>query len=244
VSFIGEGGSSLGEWHEAINLCAVRKLPVIFCVQNNQTALSTPVSDQSAFASSRTKPPAMACPASRSMEPIRTRLRRLRLGRRAARAGEGTTLIELVAMRMCGHAHHDDMLYLGKNRRRRGTIRRSRRGLRGIRALYDYWRARDPIPTYAAKLEAAGVVKKGDLDRMKREAETMVEAEARGVIAAPWPDAVTVTRGVIADDPVDRRRVEILDRAGATAADATDAPPWRSTGRRPSIQKARHSSTR
>ncbi|HXI29773.1 MAG TPA: thiamine pyrophosphate-dependent enzyme, partial [Vicinamibacterales bacterium] len=48
VSFIGEGGSSLGEWHEAINLCAARRLPMIFCVQNNQTALSTPVTDQSA----------------------------------------------------------------------------------------------------------------------------------------------------------------------------------------------------
>ena len=48
VSFIGEGGTSLGEWHEAINLCAARRLPAVFCVQNNQTALSTPVSDQSA----------------------------------------------------------------------------------------------------------------------------------------------------------------------------------------------------
>src|SRR5476649_2753669 len=36
VSFIGEGGSSLGEWHEAINLCAARRLPAIFCVQNNR----------------------------------------------------------------------------------------------------------------------------------------------------------------------------------------------------------------
>src|SRR6202521_3206025 len=43
VSFIGEGGASLGEWHEAINACAARKLPAIFCVQNNQTALGTPV---------------------------------------------------------------------------------------------------------------------------------------------------------------------------------------------------------
>src|SRR5207342_2749828 len=48
VSFIGEGGSSLGEWHEAINLAGARRLPVIFCLQNNQTALSTPVTDQSA----------------------------------------------------------------------------------------------------------------------------------------------------------------------------------------------------
>src|SRR5206468_3686908 len=47
VSLIGEGGSSLGEWHEAINVCAARRLPMIFCVENNQTALSTPVSEQS-----------------------------------------------------------------------------------------------------------------------------------------------------------------------------------------------------
>ncbi|HXV75141.1 MAG TPA: thiamine pyrophosphate-dependent enzyme, partial [Candidatus Polarisedimenticolaceae bacterium] len=48
LAFIGEGGSSLGEWHEAINLCAARRLPAVFCVQNNQTALSTPVAEQSA----------------------------------------------------------------------------------------------------------------------------------------------------------------------------------------------------
>ena len=48
LSFNGEGGTSLGEWHEAINLCAARRLPAVFCVQNNQTALSTPVREQSA----------------------------------------------------------------------------------------------------------------------------------------------------------------------------------------------------
>src|SRR5437763_4019693 len=48
VSFVGEGATSLGEWHEAINACAARKLPAVFCVQNNQTALSTPVHENSA----------------------------------------------------------------------------------------------------------------------------------------------------------------------------------------------------
>ena len=48
VSFIGEGGSSLGEWHEAITVCAARKLPAVFCLENNQTALSTPVADNCA----------------------------------------------------------------------------------------------------------------------------------------------------------------------------------------------------
>ena len=47
LSFIGEGGSSLGEWHEAINIAAAQNLPVVFCIQNNQTALSTPVNQQS-----------------------------------------------------------------------------------------------------------------------------------------------------------------------------------------------------
>ena len=37
LSFIGEGGSSLGEWHEAINVCAARRLPAVFCIENNQT---------------------------------------------------------------------------------------------------------------------------------------------------------------------------------------------------------------
>ena len=43
ISLIGEGGSSLGEWHEAINACEVRRLPAVFCIKNNQTALYTTV---------------------------------------------------------------------------------------------------------------------------------------------------------------------------------------------------------
>ena len=115
LSIIGEGGSSMGEWHEAINLCAARRLPAVFCVQNNQTALSTPVRDQSAvrvFADKAigygipgvtidgTDPDEIAATFAWAVE--------------RARAGHGPTLIELVSMRMCGHAHHDDMLYLGK----------------------------------------------------------------------------------------------------------------------------------
>ena len=73
-----------------------------------------------------------------------------------ARAGVGPTLIELVSMRMCGHAHHDDMLYLGKEPplswnyppvAAEGYVDRER---------YAYWATRDPIPAYAARLESAG----------------------------------------------------------------------------------------
>jgi 2-oxoisovalerate dehydrogenase E1 component beta subunit len=55
---------------------------------------------------------------------------------------------------------------------------------------------------------------------MKREAEALVAAEAQAVIEAPWPDAARVTVGVIADDPVDRHRVEVLDRDETMPAEA------------------------
>jgi 2-oxoisovalerate dehydrogenase E1 component len=237
VSFIGEGGASLGEWHEAINLCAARRLPVVFCLQNNQTALSTPVAEQSAarvFADKAagygvpgvtidgTDPDAIAAAFAWAAE--------------RARGGLGPALIELVAMRMCGHAHHDDMLYLGKEPPIAWDYPPLTPQGYADPELYAFWSARDPIPTYAARLEREGVIRRGDLARMKRDAEAAVEREARAVIDAPWPEPDTVTAGVIADDPVRRERIEILERDAAAPAappvlDVEDAPAFDRKGR-------------
>jgi 2-oxoisovalerate dehydrogenase E1 component len=211
VSFIGEGGSSLGEWHEAINVCAVGRLPAIFCIQNNQTALSTPVRDQSAvrvFADKAggygvpgitidgTDPDAIAAAFTWAAE--------------RARAGAGPALIELVCMRMCGHAHHDDMLYLGKDPQPSWEYPPLAEQGYANRELYDYWSRRDPLSGYAARLEADGVIAAGDFDRFKRAAEALVEEQARLVIDAPWPDADTVGARVFAcGEP--RMRLEVLD---------------------------------
>jgi 2-oxoisovalerate dehydrogenase E1 component len=219
LSFIGEGGSSLGEWHEAINLCAARKLPAIFCVQNNQTALSTPVADQSAvrvFADKAqgygipgitidgTDPDEIAATFAWAVE--------------RARAGKGPTLIELVCMRMCGHAHHDDMLYLGKDPQPSwGYPPLTEQGYASA-DLYAYWSARDPLTAYAARLEAEGVVPAGEGERVRREVEALVEAEAQKVIGAPWPDAADAGAGVYADEKR-RSRVEVLDPAFRHAID-------------------------
>src|SRR5262245_34850742 len=116
VSFIGEGGSSLGEWHEAINLCAARKLPAIFCLENNQTALSTPLADQTAARVFADKAVGYGIPGVTvdGTDPDQI-FAAFTWAAERARAGKGPTLIETVSMRMCGHAHHDDMLYLGKD---------------------------------------------------------------------------------------------------------------------------------
>ena len=116
LSFIGEGGSSLGEWHEAINLCAARRLPAIFCIENNQTALSTPVDEQSAVRVFADKASGYGIPGVTidGTDPDEIAAAFTWAAERA-RAGLGPALIETISMRMCGHAHHDDMLYLGKD---------------------------------------------------------------------------------------------------------------------------------
>jgi 2-oxoisovalerate dehydrogenase E1 component len=221
ISYIGEGGSSLGEWHEAINLCAARKLPAVFCVENNQTALSTPVREQSAvrvFADKAlgygipgitidgTDPDEVAAAFAWAVE--------------RARAGEGPTLIELVAMRICGHAHHDDMLYLGKDPQPGWEYPPLHATGYANPELYAFWSPRDPIPAYAARLQADGVIEAGDLETLKQECDALVEAEAKAVIEAPWPDAAAVGAGVFAGD-ARRTRIEVLDpeiRRALTAA--------------------------
>ncbi len=238
LSFIGEGGSSLGEWHEAINLCAARRLPAVFCIENNQTALSTPVAEQSGvrvFADKAigygvpgitvdgTDPDAIAASFAWAVE--------------RARAGDGPTLIEVAAMRMCGHAHHDDMLYLGRDPQTSWEYPRLNATGYADPALYAFWAARDPISTYAARLEREGVIAAGDLERFKQDAEAIVEREARAVVEAPWPNPARAGRGVFSED-APRVHVEVLDphvrlrpQTTPSAVALEPGPPFDSSGR-------------
>src|SRR3989454_5857204 len=211
ISFIGEGGSSLGEWHEAINACAVRRLPAIFCVENNQIALSTPVSDQSAVRVFADRAAGYGIPGITidGTDPDQIAAAFTWAAARA-RAGRGPTLIELVAMRMCGHAHHDDMLYLGRDPQPSWEYPAVSESGYVDRESYASGAARDPIPAYAGRLESAGIIRIGDLDRFKHEAEAVVEREARAVIDAPWPDASTAGEGVCANEKP-RVHVDVLD---------------------------------
>jgi 2-oxoisovalerate dehydrogenase E1 component len=241
LSFVGEGGSSLGEWHEAINLCAARRLPAVFCIENNQRALSTPVAQQSAvrvFADKAagygipgitvdgTAPDAIAAAFTWAVE--------------RARGGQGPALIELVSLRMCGHAHHDDMLYLGREPALSWRYPALSEGGYADADQYAFWSERDPIATYAADLERAGALAPGDLARHQEEVEALVEQEARAVIEAPWPKPVEAGTGVFAGT-WNVQRIEMLDPAVRAAHGSTSAassaltvesgPPFDSAGR-------------
>jgi len=230
ISLVGEGASSLGEWHEAINACAVRKLPAVFCIQNNQTALSTPVNEQSVvrvfadkaagygvpgITTDGTDPEAIAAAFTWAAD--------------RARAGLGSTLIELVSMRMCGHAHHDDMLYLGKEPPVSWECAPVEDGAYVNREQYEYWSTKDPISAYATKLLDEGIMRPGDLDAFKREAEAMVEREVRALIDAPWPQPASAGEHVFADEPP-RVHVEPLDPSTRLQIDLNPGLPQVDTG--------------
>src|SRR4029079_3812517 len=99
------------------NLVPARRLPAIFCVENNQTALSTPLTEQSAVRVFADKAAGYGVPGITVDGPDPDQIAAaFAWAVERARGGQGPTLIETVSMRMCGHAHHDDMLYLGKDR--------------------------------------------------------------------------------------------------------------------------------
>ena len=207
LSFIGEGGSSLGEWHEAINLCAARSLPAVFCLQNNQTALSTPVGEQSAARVFADKALGYGIPGltvdGTDIEAVTVAFA---WAVERARRRDGPTLIELIAMRMCGHAHHDDMLYLGKEPQPswdypdpdpNGYVDVDR---------YGYWRQKDPIATHAARLIRDGVMTNDEIETVRGEVEEIVRHQSRTVIDSEWPDAADVGKNVFADFEVEGHR--------------------------------------
>jgi 2-oxoisovalerate dehydrogenase E1 component len=226
LSFIGEGGSSLGEWHEAINACAAAKLPAIFCLQNNQTALSTPVRDNSAARVFADKAAGYGIPGLTidGTDPDDVASAFTWAAERA-RAGDGPTLIEVISMRMCGHAHHDDMLYLGKDQPPSWEYHQLHDSGYANRELYDYWAKRDPIPMYARRLEEDGVIAAGHLDELKKWADELVDRAAQLVISEAWPKPEQAGVGVFKDE-APRIRIEVLDPARRLAQPASaDLPP-------------------
>ncbi len=221
----GEGGTSTGEWHEAINFAAVQKMPIVYVLQNNQTALSTPTHEQ--FACERlaqraagygirgitidgTDPEAVFAAVTEAAE--------------ACRRGEGPVIVELACMRMCGHAHHDDMLYFGHEPDQFLTYPDIREGGYIDPEKYAYWKQRDPIERYSQQLIAEGVLRQEEIDRMRREVEEEIEAAAQRIIEAQWPDPAGAGDPVFTDGPR-QRHVELLKDRGAPFP---QIPEWQS----------------
>lgn len=179
VGFIGDGGSSLGEWHEAINFAAVQKLNVVFIVENNQWALGTHVSEQSAVRRFALKAAGYGMPGVTLFgnDPDEVAAG-VGWAAERARVGEGPSLLELVSYRRSGHAHHDDDRFHGST------------GIPGyeVEAEAESWEALDPVALYRERLLEMGVLTKARDAELLREASERVAAAVEATAAAPWPE--------------------------------------------------------
>jgi pyruvate dehydrogenase E1 component alpha subunit len=182
--YFGDGASSEGDFHEACNLAGLRRAPVIFLLQNNRWAISTPVSKQSAAASFAGRASGYGFPGElvdgndlfAVYEATRRAVER-------ARAGEGPTLIESRTYRMGPHNTADDPTrYVDPDE------------LEANRAL-------DPIARLRAYLEDAGALDAGMEEQVRTEieqalADALAAAEGHGP-----PAAAQIFDHVYAEEP-------------------------------------------
>ncbi len=178
MTWFGDGSTSRGDFHEAMNWAGVQKLPVIFVLENNQYAYSTPV-DQQFAVNPVERAAAYGFPGQTvdGNDP-EAMFEATRKARERALAGEGPTLLEAVTMRMHGHAAHDDMKYVPKEQ-------------------VEEWRAKDPIDRQTRRVEALGV----DVQPLRDEVKAVIDAAVEAALAMPMPDPNTATDRLFADEP-------------------------------------------
>jgi pyruvate dehydrogenase E1 component alpha subunit len=177
ITWFGDGSTSRGDFHEAMNWAGVQRLPVIFVLENNQYAYSTPL-DQQFAVNPVERAAAYGFPGVQvdGNDP-EAMFEATRQARARALAGDGPTLIEAVTMRMHGHAAHDDMKYVPQ-------------------AQIEEWRAKDPIDRQVRRLEALGVDVQAVRDGVRAEIDAAVEA----ALGMPLPDPDTATDRVFAEE--------------------------------------------
>jgi pyruvate dehydrogenase E1 component alpha subunit len=141
MSFFGDGATSQGDFHEALNLAGVFQLPVVFVCQNNQWAISVPRSKQTRSQTLAQKAIAYAIPGIQvDGNDILAVYVAAKEAVERARAGSGPTLIECVTYRMAVHTTADDP------KRYRSD------------AEVEEWRQKDPITRFQAYLTAKGLL--------------------------------------------------------------------------------------
>jgi TPP-dependent pyruvate/acetoin dehydrogenase alpha subunit len=180
MTYFGEGSTANGQWHEAMNFAGVHELPLVFVLENNKFAYSTP--NELEFAVDPLERaatygfPGIAVDGN-DVEAV---FHAAREAAERARAGAGPSLIECHTMRMHGHGAHDNMSYVPKE-------------------LLDEWERRDPIERYSSRLVSDHGFGERELERLRDHVHHYVDECAQAALASPMPDPGTAIAGVFAD---------------------------------------------
>ena len=181
LTYIGDGGASVGEVHEGLNFAAVRNCPLILILENNGYAYSTPVAKQSHVRDFADRAKGYGIPGvivdGNDVEAV---YRVTRQAAARARAGRGPTLIEAKTFRMKGHAEHDAASYVP-------------------RALLEKWAKKDPIARFEKVLEKKGWLPKATKDQVEERIRKETAEDLAWAEASPMPDGQVALEGVYSD---------------------------------------------
>jgi len=184
VGWCGDGAAARGDMHEAMNLAGVRRLPIVYIIDNNQYAYSTP--NRLSFASTHLADRGPAYGFEGIVvdgTDVLTVYREVSRAVEKARVGGGPTVLELITLRMEGHAIHDDASYVPRD-------------------LYDEFLARDPVDRFRSWLTVNQELTEYEEQQIAGEVAQTIEAAVLAAEASPLPDPSTLLQGVYADHGV------------------------------------------
>ena len=169
ATFTGDGATSEGDFHEAVNLAAVWKLPVLFVIENNQYGLSTPVSEQYACRDLADRGLGYGIPGVVvDGNDVLAVYRAVSEAAERARRGEGPTLLEFKTCRMRGHEEASGVAYVPP-------------------ALFEEWGKRDPLHRFEQLLLTRGVMTDEEKTAIRAELKPRIDALVDEALAASDP---------------------------------------------------------
>jgi pyruvate dehydrogenase E1 component alpha subunit len=178
--FFGDGASNEGAFHEALNLAAIWRLPVVFVCENNQYGMSMSTARSMPVANVADRAAAYAMPGHViDGNDFLAVYETAHAACEAARAGDGPSLLECKTYRLRGHSKSDRNLYRTKDE-------------------IESWRARDPIPRLRDTLVAAGRMTEARAAAIEAEAGAEIEAAVEFARTSPDPDPHDLERDVYA----------------------------------------------
>lgn len=183
MTYFGDGATSVGDMHEAMNFAGVHKCPVIFVCENNQYAISVPWKKQSAVENVAIRAQGYGFPGvTVDGNDVLAVYAAAKEGVDRARRGEGATFIEAKTYRIVPHTSDDD------DRRYRS------------REEVAQWTAKDPLVRYQAWLEEHGGAGKREIEAEQTKALQEVDEATKQAEEAPLPDPETALLHVYVDE--------------------------------------------
>jgi len=208
MTWVGDGATSTGAFHEGLNFAATQHAPLVLVVENNQWAYSTPVSKQVPIhdLADRAKAYGIASAIVDGNDVVAV-YQTAKDAVDRCRRGEGPVLIESKTMRMKGHAQHDPAEYVPKE-------------------MFEYWEARDPIARYEKYLTENKIWD----EKTKKELDARIDKELKEDLEfaekSPLPPPELAEQGVYCDGCHTVEAVWKRSKAEVTPPKSSVKPEW------------------